>query len=276
MVSPARLTISEQDPKSTHQVTVVNRGQSSLPLVVQKRNFTAASDGSLKFDPNAPYAAADWLSVQPSQFDLAPGATQVVSATIATPDQAEPGDHQVALVFLSPSPGAEGNVRVNRGVATPVYVTVPGQTDDSVQLSGLSGAGWSFRGDVDVTATLVNTGNTHRDFRGPDALAVSSAGRSARFADFTVPRGATRVITASFDPPLVCVCRPTVTFRNADGTVQSATLQVVVFPWWLGAAAGLVLALVVFLIIRARRTRVRPARAAGPATPPPAVGSGDA
>ncbi len=271
LVSPARLALTEADLHSTQQVTVVNRGQEALTLVVQKRNFTAAADGTPRFDPDAPYAAAAWLSVDPERFSLAPGASRIVSMTIKAPEHPDAGDHQVALVFLAPSQGPEGNIRLNRGVAVPIYITAPGPVDDSVQLVGLNGTKLSVGGNVAVTATLQNTGNTHRDFRGSNALTVISAGHDARFGDFTVPRGAHRVIMTPWRPPLLCVCRPTVTFTNRGGAVQTASMQVVVFPWWLAAALVLGLAIGGVLLIRSRHHRSRPARAAVGVSPPAPV-----
>ncbi len=265
-VSPARLVLGPSDADGVHPFAVVNRGQESVELQIQKRNFSPQPDGSMRFDPNAAYAAADWVSVEPTSFTIEPGATQQVTATIERPAEAEPGDHNVALVVLVPAPEGEGNIKINRGVAAPMFIGIDGDTDDSVRLDDFSGSPVTVTGEVPLTATLVNTGNTHRDFRGPTALTVSGGGRPAAFPDFTVTRGATRVTTMVWKPPLVCICHPTIRFENASGAVQTRSFRVVVFPWWLGITALAAFSAATVVLTRRRRARVAAvsARAAPP------------
>jgi hypothetical protein len=273
-VSPARLTVAQDALDDTQQVTVVNRGRQPVTVTVEKRNFTAGADGALSYRPDAPFGAADWVDVSPARLTLDPGVSQQVTATIRVPEEPEPGDHQVALVFLAPPTGS-GNIKINRGIGTPVYVTVPGPVDDSVRLKGLSGPRWSWHGQPTLTASLSSTGTVHRDFRGPTALSVGTAQHRSRFADFTVSRGADRVVRTTWDAPLVCVCRPSISVTNGDEPAQVASARVVVLPWWL-AAGVLAVALVALLLgIRARR-RSRPDATGGDTgQPDPAViGSG--
>lgn len=270
-VSPARLVVGQRDLDRTQQVTVVNRGRAPLDLQVQARNFTPAADGSLAFDRDAPYAAASWLTVSPQKFVLEPGTSRQVTTTVDVPSEPEPGDHHVALVFLVPSAAETGNVRINRGVAAPVYLNVPGPTDDTVLLRGLRGPRLSWDRETELSATLENTGNTHRDFRGPTALALVDGGRSTRFSDFTVARNSVREVSSSWRAPLVCVCRPTLGFANASGAPQTASVTVVVLPWWLAAGVLAVALLALLLAIRSRRrSRPRPP-GTSPAEPGAAV-----
>ena len=257
-VSPARLVVGPDDLGSTQLVTVVNRGREPVSLTVEKRDFVGLPDGGMNYRPDAPYGAAAWVTVSPKVLDLDPGESQQVQATIDVPDQPEVGDHQVALIFLAPSAGS-GNVKVNRGIGAPLYVTVPGPVDDSVRLNGLTGPSWSFRGQPSLTASLTSTGTVHRDFRGPTALSVGTAGHQTRFNDFTVVRGADRVVDVGWDPPLLCVCRPTVTVTNAGQSPQTVSTRVVVLPWWLLAGVGLVLVATSVVLVRrsSRRSRSR-------------------
>jgi hypothetical protein len=253
-ISPTRLVVGPADIAKTAKFQVVNRGQAAVSVVVQARNFTGGADGSLAFRADAPYAAASWMTVSPLNFTVAPGATQIVTAAIAVPPAPEPGDHQVALVFLVPAGETTANIKINRGVGAPLYITVPGPTDDSATLSGLTAPGFALRGPVDISATVHDTGTVHRDFRGTSPLVVDAAGARAVFPDFTVLRGGSRDISTTWDPPLVCICHPTVSFANADGTVQTATVRVVVLPLDLLGALVVGAALIV-LGIRWRRRR---------------------
>ncbi|MEU5692379.1 hypothetical protein [Actinosynnema sp. NPDC020468] len=256
LVSPTRITAGADDADHVHEITVVNRGQAAATVVVQERDFTGGRDGSLVFQQDAPYSASGWVTLSPTAFTVGPGATQIVTATVEVPAEPEAGDHQVAVVFLVEAGRTVENVRINRGVAAPIYVTVPGALDDSAVVEGLTADGFALGGPVEVSAVVRNTGTVHRDFRGDDAILVDTAGERAVFPDFTVSRGSTRDVSAAWDPPLFCVCHPGVAFRNPDGTVQRASTTVVVVPLHL---IGIVLgaALLAFLLFRLGRVRYR-------------------
>ena len=192
----------------------------------------------------------------PTRFTLASGQAQIVTADIAPPDSPEPGDHQVALVFLIPGGVSRGKHQDQPGDRSPAYITVPGTVDDSVSLTGLSAPRFAKGGPVMVTATVHNLGTVHRDFRAPASLTVDSAGKKTAFPDFTVPRDSTRDISVAWDPPLMCICHPTVHFTNAGEAMQTQSVRVIVFPWHLLAILmGVVLLLL--LIVRSARRRYR-------------------
>jgi hypothetical protein len=264
-VSPTRLVVGPDDIAKTQQIKVSNSGQSALSVVAQKRNFVANVDGTLTYQDEAPYSASNWVTLDTDHFDLAPGAIQIVTATISVPPGPEPGDHQLGLVFLVPAGNTTDNIKINRGIGLPIYIAVPGPTDDSASLSDLDVPGFVTGGPVAVTAKVHDTGNVHRDFRAATPLRVDVAGSAAAFPDFTVVRGATRDIATTWDPPLFCICHPEVSFTNADGAVQSMTVRVIVFPVVLVAAVlgGLLLFVLVLWLSRRRyRSNVRTAAVA--------------
>jgi hypothetical protein len=271
-VSPTRLIIPAADLRTRQKITVINRGHAPVNVVVQKRNFTGGIDGSLDFQNAAPYAAATWVTVAPSSFTIAPETSQIVTADIKVPTSPEPGDHQVALVFLVPAGATDANIKINRGVATPVYITVPGATDDSVSLSNLHAGSFATGGPVTIAATVHNTGTVHRDFRGATQLKVGGAGATV-FPDFTVVRDSTRDISTTWNPPLMCVCHPKVSVVDAGGVTHTSTIRVIVFPVPLAAialGALVLLVLIAYLLRRRYRRDIARAAANGP------VSSGDA
>jgi hypothetical protein len=254
--------LTAADNGTTQEVLVVNQGETPVHVDVQKQAFTGGRDGSLAFLEESPYSAANWVEVSPLAFDLEPGQAQTVTATVQVPGDPAPevGDHQVALVFLVPAGDTDANVKVNRGIATPVYVTVPGATDDTVTVSAFSAPWFSGGGPVTVTATVENSGNVHRDFRGDTALAI--AGTDTTFSDFTVARETTRDITATWNPPLFCICDLSTSIENADGVSQADSVRVIVFPL-IPALIILVALVVVIVIVLLVRRSVRKARPKG-------------
>jgi P pilus assembly chaperone PapD len=259
LISPDRLVLKQSDLAAPQRFLVVNRGKDPARVTVQERNFTGAPDGSMHYQPNTVYAAADWLTVTPSQFTLASGAEQTVMVSIEVPERPEPGDHQVALVFLVPAAPVKSNavtVRINRGIATPLYITVNGRTDNTAMLASFTAPAFVTGGGVSVSARIEDTGNVHRDFRGSTHLAVNASGTMVSFPDFTVLRGSTRDVSIMWQPPIACICHLTVAFRNASGATQSASVRVIVFPLWETLAfLAVVGAALTYVLLRRRRRR---------------------
>lgn len=266
-VSPTRLVLGPTDLDKSASILVVNRGTHPVAVTLQKRDFTGGRDGSLAFQKQAPYSASAWVTVAPTAFTIAPGATQTVTVAVKLPVGPEPGDHQVALVFLVPATATKANVRINRGVAAPVYITVPGPIDSSVVPTDLQAPGFMMWGTADVTATLRSTGTVHRDFRGTAPLLLTGGGDSTAFPDFTVLRGATRDVSTTWDPPLLCICHPTVSVVNAAGVASSVDVQVVVLPLHLLAIVLLAGLAIWFGVWWSRRRAATRAAAATPPTP---------
>jgi hypothetical protein len=106
-------------------------------------------------------------------------------------------------------------------------------------------------------------------------MLVDGSGVAKAFPDFTVLRGATRQIVTTWDPPLLCICHPSVSVVAADGSVETMTVRVIVFPLALfGWVIGLLL--VAFVGFRwARRAYRSTVLKAAHALPRP-VSSGDA
>ncbi|MDQ1399856.1 MAG: hypothetical protein QOK20_1788 [Acidimicrobiaceae bacterium] len=272
-VSPTRLVVGQADIGVSQKIQVTNNGKSSESVNVEKRNFTGGSDGSLVFQDSAPYSASEWVTIDPATFDVAPGATQIVTASITVPSAPEPGDHQVALVFLVPAGQTSANIKINRGIGTPVYITVAGVTNDSTSLSDLSAKGFATGGPVKITAKIHDTGTVHRDFRGATPLKISASGTAAAFPDFTVMRGATREISTTWDPPLMCICHPSVSVVNADGTRHSMTVRIIVLPLpGLGIIAGAALMLAIGGWLARRQFRASVTKAAVRLNRPVSVG----
>jgi hypothetical protein len=251
--------------RSEQRVEVIDQGSQPMDVMVQKTDFTPGTDGTLVFARTAPYSASNWVTVSPSRLHVAPGATATVSVRINVPRGAEPGDHQVALIFLVPAGTNGANIRINRGIGVPVYVSAPGAIDDSVSVTSLHAPGFALTGPIKLTAGIHDTGTVHRDFRGVGSrLPVEIDGRQVTFPDFTVTRGATREITTNWtDPPLACVCHAVLSVPGADGVPHVVRATIVIIPLHLigGLLFAIAFVVVVALLVR-RRYRIQVTRAA--------------
>lgn len=264
-VSPTRLVIPQEQLSKDQHFAVTNHGKLPLDVVVNRAGFTSGQDGTLHFQrEEAPYSALTWISASPAKFHLAPGARQVVAVRIAVPKNPEPGDHHVAMLFMVPAAGDKKQIRLNRGIGAPLYITVPGPVDDTVKIPSLRTSGFAMGGPVHFTATFQDTGTVHRDFRDKGRLNVRVDGQDVAFPDFTVQRDSTREVTARWDdPPLMCICRAEVVVPGPHGTSQAARATVVIFPVLpaVGVLVG-ILAMFFFGLFVRRRYRARVLREA--------------
>ena len=257
-VSPTRVVIPTNAISVTRKFMVANRGRSPFKVTVDKADFTASESGALNFVRGAPYAAANWAQVTPTQFWLAAGATKDVTFRIGLPAGAEPGDHQFALIFKVPAGRNSANIRINRGIAAPVFVNVAGAVNNSAEVESLRAPGFVTHGPVPLTAKVRDLGTVHRDFRAKGRLYADAGGDRVGFPDFTVLRNSTREVAARWHPPLMCVCHATLRVANADGTQSATTVRIVVIPLHLMAVlAGATVALLLFRWFLRRRFRAR-------------------
>ncbi|GAA3135265.1 hypothetical protein [Streptosporangium carneum] len=257
-VSPTRLLVGPEHIDRVQTFQVSNDGRLPIDIVVNRTSFTADKDGKIVFAEDAPYSAADWIKVSPASFHLAPDEDRQVTVRIAPPENPDNGEHQVAVLFVAPPGSKTGadNIKINRAIGTPIYVTVPGPVDTSVRVGALRSAGFSMGGPVDFGVTVDNLGTVHRDFFGREGLSVEVNGREVPFPDFTVLRGTSRDVTVRWaDPPLMCVCHAEVSLAGAAGTAgRSVTL--LIFPLHLFAML-LGVAVALYVLVRLARRRYR-------------------
>jgi hypothetical protein len=229
-ISPTRLDIGQGQAGSIQRIEVINGGRSPFKVTINKLPFTGSVNGTMDFASDPSYSAASWVTLSASQFTVAPGATEVITARVSIPQHTEPGDHQLALEFLVPAGVTKGNIKINRGIAIPVYITVPGPVSDTTALTQLSAPSLSLGGPVTITAKVREGGTGHRDFRGPDSLTLKGSSSGVVFPDFTVPRDSSRIISTTWKPPFFCLCSVTVSIPGAHGKSGTATVQMIVIP----------------------------------------------
>jgi len=257
-VSPTRLVIPAGAASVTQKFLVTNGGRLPFTVNVQKADFTANENGALNFRPDAPYAASSWARIAPTRFNLKPGTSQNVTFHISRPAGAEPGDHQLALIFKVPAGRNAANIRINRGIATPVFMAVPGSASKAVEVARLKAPGFAMHGPISLSTRVHDIGTVHRDFRGKGRMHVEVGGGRVAFPDFTVMRGSTREVTARWNPPLMCVCHATLSVPGSDEEVNAPAVRIIIFPLHLAAALfGVLIVLLLLGWFVRRRYRAR-------------------
>lgn len=234
-------------------------------------NTDDGSFGLLDTDAS-PSDAGSWVSfadgAKQVSLPLEPGASQVVPFTMAVPADASPGDHAAGIVVSVLS--TDGQVLVDRRVATRLYARVTGALQAALTVSSISASYDAqlnpFDGTTTVTYTVRNNGNvalSANTLVGVDTYLGIPAGALQHGDLAEMLPGSTRTVSVAvtgvgqlgYLNPFVSLT-PTVDADAQDpgplATVERDTVTVAV-PWWL--LILLVIAAAVFLFLRWRRGR---------------------
>jgi hypothetical protein len=257
-ISPPRLTVPAGQVSKVQRLEIENRGRSVLRVHTERSAFNQLPNGSTVLVPNAPYSAANWVTITPARIIVPAGAHRFVRIRIRVPAHAEPGDHHLAIIFLLPPARGRGNIHVSAGIGVPTVITVPGRVTDDLRVLRISAPGFSAGGPLRLRATVRESGDVHHSFRGAGNRLTAMIGRTAvTFPPLTVLRGSTVTLTSRWaDPPAFCVCHLRVTVTSDLGR-QTASTTVIIFPVLsalitLGAMTALVIAI---LLTRRRQAR---------------------
>ena len=256
------------------QYLVRNTGTVAQVLTVFATDAYNTDDGSygLLDTDDKPSDAGAWVSfpggVPSMQVPLEPGATQLVPFSVDIPADAGPGDHAAGIVISVLSP--QGDILVDRRVATRLYVRVPGDLQAALTVSSIS-ADYSsqlnpFNGSTAVTATITNNGNVALGgaiVTGMNTYFGIPASGQVRGELAEMLPGSTRTVTISVPGVaqlgyLSAYIRiaPTVDAEALNpGPLREVSRDTAIFvtPWWLLAIIVLGLAVWQFLRFRARR-----------------------
>ncbi len=150
----------------TDSYYIENSGTLPQDISIYATDAFNAEDGSFSLlDGAAPAAGIGaWVTIDGSPrqvITLAPGTSKVIPFVINIPADARPGDHVGGIIASVTSP--DGQVKLERRVATRLYLRVSGELQPGLTVSGLSSTYQPdlnpFNGTVVLTYTVKNTGN---------------------------------------------------------------------------------------------------------------------
>ncbi|MFB2556207.1 hypothetical protein [Herbiconiux liangxiaofengii] len=253
---------------------VKNTGSTPQVMKVFATDAYNTDDGSYGLlDTGAtPSGAGGWVSFDQGatvlDIPLDPGASQVIPFSISVPADAAPGDHAAGLVISVTTP--EGQILVDRRVATRLYVRVPGDLQPALTISSIAADYDSdfnpLDGRATITFTVKNSGNVALGANmvaGVNTYFGIGAGEQSRQELGEMLPGSTRTITMTVDGvgqwgylnPSIAM-QPTV---GADALDPGALVEVkrdtvtLAVPWVL--LVLVVIAAAVFGFLRIRRAR---------------------
>ncbi len=150
----------------TDSYYIENTGSLPQDLTVFATDAYNADDGTFSLlDTNTPATGVGaWVAIDgaPRQvITLEPNSSKVVPITITIPADARPGDHVGGIVVSATS--KDGQVKLERRVATRLYLRVTGELQPALTVGGLAATYQPdlnpFNGKVVLTYTVKNTGN---------------------------------------------------------------------------------------------------------------------
>jgi hypothetical protein len=248
----------------------------SMKLFATDAFNTANGEFGLLETKTQPKDAGSWVSFSNGKpsivVPLAPGESKVVSFRLTVPANASPGDHAGGIVISVATP--QGNIVVDRRVATRMYVRVKGDLQAGLTIgsvaatyrptlnpfSGTSVLKFTVRnnGNVALGANLVAQVKTY--------LGIGASGLVHASVSEMLP-GSTRVVSVEvpgvpqigyLNPHLSLV--PTVdTDALSPGPLRTTERDVNAFvtPWWLLILIALAAAIWGLIVFRRKRDAVR-------------------
>jgi len=162
-VSPAILEkITAQNQLATASATINNTTNFPLPVKGQVDAFLGNTNLT-GLTSNA-FNSASWFTLEPADFILQPHESRDILIKIKPPNNTEPGGHYATIFFqpLIPSEvvSPQSTISLAR-IGVLVFLIVPGDIHENLELSSLTAKTWSAFGPVNFDFTLNNPGNIH-------------------------------------------------------------------------------------------------------------------
>lgn len=248
----------------------------SMKLFATDAFNTAKGEFGLLDTKTTPKDAGSWVSFASGQpsivVPLAPGESKVVSFRLTVPANASPGDHAGGIVISVATP--QGNIVVDRRVATRLYVRVKGDLQAGLTIGSVAATYRPtlnpFSGTTVLKFTVRNNGNValgaNMVTQVKTYLGIGASGLVHASVSEMLP-GSTRVVSVEvpgvpqigyLNPHLSLV--PTVdpdALSPGALRITERDVNMFVMPWWLLILIALAAAIWAFIILRRKRDAAR-------------------
>lgn len=248
----------------------------SMKLFATDAFNTAKGEFGLLDTKSTPKDAGSWVSFASGQQSIvvpfAPGESKVVSFRLTVPANASPGDHAGGIVISVATP--QGNIVVDRRVATRLYVRVKGELRAGLTIGSVAATYRPtlnpFSGTTELKFTVRNNGNValgaNLVARVETYLGIG-ASELVRASVAEMLPGSTRIVSVAvpgipqigyLNPHLSLV--PTVDVDAlSTGPLRTTQRDVNMFvmPWWLLILIAFASAIWAIIVFRRKRDAVR-------------------
>jgi len=113
------------------------------------------------------YSLANWVSLSPQTFKLAPRSSQMVEFTVKVPASGEPGGHYASILASVSSSATGGGVGINQKVGALLLLSVAGEVSENLNLVDFNAdSNFTEYGPEKLTVRFENDGTVHLKPRG--------------------------------------------------------------------------------------------------------------
>ena len=262
-VSPLTFEINvNPGEKLENYITATNNDGAKTRYRIEAEDFVPiGEEGSVVLEHDAPAAisAKRWLSFEPAEFEIEPGASQQVKFTISVPLDAEPGGKYTSLlVSTAPIGLPEGAVGLAQKVGSLLLIRVAGAVTEKISIESFGAPIFSEYPPLTLSLRVKNSGTVHlkpagyvlfRNWLGQEVERVS-------LPQLRVIPGTTRAIPIEWKPSWLMgkYFAAFVGIYGANNETLAASTSFWVVPWRLltGIAIGGLVLFVVFWLMRRR------------------------
>jgi hypothetical protein len=233
-ISPLRSTPSQQPGvTSTSSFSLSNETSQELTINIDVETFSVINpqyDYSFRQDNET-----KWFQITDKNVTLKPKEKRVIPYALALPRDADPGGHYFAIVASVGTAERHSDITQINRVASLVYLEVSGRLAKNVKLQDFSVPWLSFSRTIQLSTSLVNSGNTHTPVRvkvEQKALPLGQTSREQPTETLLLPR-VLRTHTKSIVLPNVPgIYRVSVEFSPPQGGTVRKSRYVIYTPIW--------------------------------------------
>ena len=258
---PSQELASDPGQAVTATAKIRNKSRETVALTVRIEDFTSSGEeGQVALVDQGPYSLANWTTLTPKAFSLAPGEEKEVTARIKVPANKVAGGYYGSFVFsVNPDVPRAGVASVGQEIASLFLLKISGPISEQITLNSLSTPSFSEFGPIPLSLKFTNSGNVHTKVYG---LVNVSDMFGQKVADLVINQtnifpGASRVVKTMLDKQLL-FGKYTATAIIYYGTTKNETLTSVdtftVVPYRIIA-----LLFVMFILFYNMRKRIKKA-----------------
>ncbi|NCU33280.1 MAG: DUF916 domain-containing protein, partial [Candidatus Moranbacteria bacterium] len=269
---PPRLEVEvKPDTTNTQVIKVRNESSETKTISISLRDFIVTDNqGTPNFlditdTESNRWSASSWIQLSETSLTIKAGETKNLNLSVIVPENALPGGHYAAVVY-SPNSGSIGSstgASVQTNVGTLVYVTVPGDINQSASIQSFTAPKFSEFGPVSFKSTIKNSSDIHIQPVGSIVVTNWLGGQTAKLAldQTNIFPYTSRNFENTLDKKWL-FGRYKATLNAVYGTaggVVAATIFFWVIPWRLlilvAAGIGIIVTLILILKNKPKKTK---------------------
>ncbi|MBI1839074.1 MAG: hypothetical protein HYR95_02170 [Candidatus Colwellbacteria bacterium] len=152
-------------------VRVYNDLDVGIGVAMETQDFVSAGEqGQVLIkghEESGTYSLANWVSLSPQTFSLAPHSSQTVEFTVKIPAGGEPGGHYASVLATVSGEAPGGGVGINQKVGALLLLSVAGEISENLGLVDFNpDSGFTEYGPEKLIARFKNEGTVHLKPRG--------------------------------------------------------------------------------------------------------------